>query len=202
MKPIDKETAYKIAKEQEPYLYGKLLDAWVAGFTQNPNPNYIELSENEIFFKERGATARKEYTPSDKTTKKLLIEIDGEILEVENVNDNYLDLSDGTEWIIFETQEAAGEAAREYWEDMAQNDPREFTCMIGEETLVSWALGQYAGPGYTQVKSLEEWLDLWLNTPEEHFASYDGAEHDCRINNHLKDELDFDTKNCVCYRNN
>lgn len=137
--------------------------------------------------------------------KKNLIEIDGEILEVESVNNYgpiYLDLSDGTEWVIFETQEAAGAAAREYWEDMAQNDPREFTCMVGESTLVSWALGHYAGPGSTQVNSLEDWLDLWLDTPEEHFASYDSNEHACRINENLKDALDFDTKNCVCYRHN
>ena len=201
---MDRKTAYVVLNEKAPYLRGSLLDAWINGFMRDPDPHYDELSEKEIF-RQRGAAEREKYDAENKPEKKLLIEIDGEVLEVESVNNydpTYLDLSDGTEWIIFETQEAAGEAAREYWEDMTQNDPREFTCMVGKETLVSWALGQYAGPGYTQVKSLEEWLDLWLDTPEEHFAGYDGEEHDCRINNHLKDELDFYTKNCVCYRHN
>jgi len=85
---------------------------------------------------------------------------------------------DGREFYIFESSEAAGEAAREYWEDMAHNDPKEFTCMVGEETLVQWGLGNWAGPGSTAVQSLQEWLDLWLETPEEHFGSYDGTERE------------------------
>jgi hypothetical protein len=82
------------------------------------------------------------------------------------------------EYYIFESSEQAGEAAREYWEDLAQDDPQEFACLIGEKTLVQWAMGQYAGPGSTQVTSLNEWLDLWLDTPEEHHASYDGVERE------------------------
>jgi hypothetical protein len=50
--------------------------------------------------------------------------------------------------------------------------------MVGESTLVAWALGQSAGPGSTHVNSLEEWLDLWLDTAEEHFASYDSEERE------------------------
>jgi hypothetical protein len=110
------------------------------------------------------------------------IKIDGEILEVTEYEDRYgtttIELEDGTEWYLFYSREEAGEAAREYWKYMAQNDPQEFTCMVGEDTLVKWALGQYAGPGYTQVRSLDEWLDLWLDIPEEHFAAYDSAEVD------------------------
>jgi len=85
--------------------------------------------------------------------------------------------SDKGDFILFEDSEIAGEEAREYWEDMAENDSKEFVCMVGEETLVAWALGQYAGPGSTHVQSLNEWLDLWLDTPEEHFASYDSCEN-------------------------
>lgn len=85
---------------------------------------------------------------------------------------------DGEEYYIFRDREQAGEAAREYWEDLAQDDPREFACLVGEETLVQWGFGNYAGPGSTQVKSLNEWLDLWLDTPEEHFASYDSEERE------------------------
>jgi len=82
------------------------------------------------------------------------------------------------EFVIFEDADWAGESAREYWEDLAKNDPEEFACIVGEETLIAWALGQWAGPGTSQVRSLNEWLDLWLDTPEEHFASWDGEERE------------------------
>ena len=85
---------------------------------------------------------------------------------------------DNEEYYIFRDREQAGEAAREYWEDLAQDDPREFACLVGEETLISWGLGNYAGPGSTHVKSLTDWLDLWLDTPEEQFASYDSQERE------------------------
>ena len=100
--------------------------------------------------------------------------------EIVSVNDygagTYINLADGTEWVVFESREDAGKEAREYWSDMAEHDPAEFTCMVGESTLISWGLGRADGPGTTKVRSLSEWLDLWPNTPEEHFASYDGDE--------------------------
>jgi hypothetical protein len=133
------------------------------------------------------------------------IVIDGEVFTVEKVHDYgypMVELDDKTDWYIFQDSESAGEAAREYWENLAQDDPREFTCLVGEKTLVAWALGQYAGPGSTSVKSLEEWLDLWLDLPEEQWGSYDGSEQDCRINNNLLEELEFESNNCVCYRHN
>jgi hypothetical protein len=103
---------------------------------------------------------------------------------------------DGEEYYLFRDREEAGEAAREYWEDLALNDPREFTCLVGEETLIQWGLGIYAGPGSTHVKSLEEWLNLWLNAPEEHFASYDGQEREFKCKH--PDWEDFS----VAYRHN
>ena len=72
--------------------------------------------------------------------------------------------------------------------------------MIGESTLVAWALGQYAGPGSTQVCSLEEWLELWLDTPEEHFAGYDSTQRDVERVGTLRDELGFTPT--VAYRHN
>lgn len=125
----------------------------------------------------------------------MFIKIDGDILEVESVNDygNLRIDAEGMEYVIFKSQENAGQDARAYWADMAENDKREFACMVGEKTLVSWALGEYAGPGTAKVSSLGDWLDLWLDTPEEHFASYDGSE--CRIEFISRDllwELDDD----------
>lgn len=94
------------------------------------------------------------------------IRIDGELLEVDKVlNFGYLPMvvCGREEYYLAESSEAAGKKAREYWEDMAENDPKEFTYLVGEETLIQWGLGKYAGPGSTQVRSLQEWLDRALN---------------------------------------
>lgn len=133
------------------------------------------------------------------------IKIDGEKLEVEKVfNGGYLPIieaSDGCEYYLAESTESAGEAARKHWEDMAENDPKEFACMVGEETLVKWGMKQWAGPGSTQVKSMDEWLDLWIDTPEEEFASYDGEEREAsEADDELIKELGFTPT--VAYRHN
>lgn len=80
------------------------------------------------------------------------------------------------EYLVFRDRELAGQQARDYWADMAEHDKAEFTCMVGESNLIDWAFGKPAGPGSTKVKSLRDWLDLWLNTPEEQWAGYDGKE--------------------------
>lgn len=105
------------------------------------------------------------------------------------------------EFIVFEDEEAAGQAARDYWEDLAENDPREFTTLVGEETLIQWGLGRRAGPGSTQVKSLQEWLDLWLENPQEEWGRYDGTERDVEaITSELEDEIGYVPT--VAYRSN
>jgi len=132
------------------------------------------------------------------------IKIDGEIYTIEKVhNYSYLpiiDTDEGPDFYVAENSESAGEAARKYWEDLAHDDPKEFACLVGESTLVQWGLGQSAGPGSTQVNSLEEWLDLWLDVPEEEFASYDGAEREINRVGKLRDELGFTPT--VAYRHN
>ena len=132
------------------------------------------------------------------------IKIDGEKLEVTKVyNGGYLPMIDigNMDFYVAESHEAAGEAARRYWEELAQDDPREFTCVVGEETLVQWRLGQWAGPGYTKVTNLNEWLDLWLDTPEEEFGSYDNTELDVEgCSKSLEEELGFRPQ--VAYRHN
>jgi len=108
--------------------------------------------------------------------------IDNERVVFDSDLDNFyaeihmIETDGGRAFYIAESSEDAGEAAKDYWEDMANNDPDEFTCLVGAETLIQWGLGNYAGPGYTQVKSLEEWLELHKDAPEEHFASYDSIE--------------------------
>ena len=82
--------------------------------------------------------------------------------------------SDTTSWprdiLLFKTREDAGEYVRQYWEDYVEcESSEEVVAILGAETLISWALGRLAGPGTIKVKSLEEWLDLYLDVPEEHF---------------------------------
>lgn len=84
----------------------------------------------------------------------------------------------GETYMVFPDADVAGQAAREFWEQLASDDPAEFRCIVGEENLIAWAMGQHAGPGSRSVASLSEWLDLWLDTPEEHWASYDGEEQE------------------------
>ena len=113
----------------------------------------------------------------------MYITIDGETLEVESVHNNgYLPMlrTEGGDYYIAEDSEEAGRAARRYWADMAENDPAEFTYIVGESTLVAWALGQSAGPGSVGVNSLNEWLDLYLDIPEEQWAGCDGVERVAR----------------------
>ncbi len=133
------------------------------------------------------------------------IRIDGETYEIDHVRD----LGDGVhevscgrmEFVIAPDSETAGQAARARWAEMAENDPEEFRCMVGDEVLVNWALGQNAGPGSVGCDSLEEWLDLHLSHPEEEFASYDGME--CTVDAcgaEIVEEVGY--KPTVAYRHN
>jgi hypothetical protein len=131
------------------------------------------------------------------------VNIDGEVLDVDVQNYEYPMVSHGNrEWYVFQDEEHAGKEAREYWMDMAENDQSEFVCIVGENNLVNWALGNMAGPGSTKVSSLEEWFDLWLNIPEEQWASYDGNVLDGTVSKEVMDELGFSDKNVVFYRHN
>ena len=75
----------------------------------------------------------------------------------------------GTEVHLFKDEEEAGIHARAYWKDFIEDDHESAVEILGAKNLIRWALGQLAGPGTTQVRSLEEWLDLYLDAPDEHF---------------------------------
>jgi len=123
--------------------------------------------------------------------------IDGERYEIDETADSYGALyieSGAMRWRIFESREAAGEAARDHWREMAESDPREFAVMVGDDTLTAWALGRSAGPGSAKVRSLAEWLDIAAASPEELFANYDGqACKVLKISEALADELGFES---------
>lgn len=132
------------------------------------------------------------------------IKIDGEKHVIDEVFDGgYLPLvrCGRMEFYVAENSDAAGKAARRYWADMAENDPKEFACIVGAETLIQWGMGHYAGPGTAQVRSLQEWLDVCADYPEEEFGSYDGQE--CEVEAagaRLREELGF--RPTVAYRHN
>jgi len=134
------------------------------------------------------------------------IEIDDEIYTVGNVIDfanggMLIETECNKEFVVFRSKDTAGRAARDYWEDIAENDSEEFTCIVGEQTLVKWALGHSAGPGTAKVSCLYEWLDLHLIAPEEHFARYDHKQRQVSaIGEDLRSKIGFDAT--VAYRNN
>lgn len=137
--------------------------------------------------------------------EKLLIVIDGEVAEVEEINDNgfggyLIECDNGCEYQVFRDHEEAGKAAAEYWREMAENDPEEFRYIVGEETLVKWALGQYAGPGNEKTDSLEGWFELTKDYPEEQWANYDGNEIEgAKFNKHFENETGFNRNDIVLY---
>jgi hypothetical protein len=129
--------------------------------------------------------------------------IDGERidnpLDVSIDDENRARITDGEqEWLLFSSVEDAGEAAREYYEHLADYECDELACLIGVETLIQWGLGQMAGPGTTKVSSLSKWMDLFQENPEEHFAC---DQKECKVNEigtDLEEELGF--KPTIAYR--
>jgi hypothetical protein len=144
----------------------------------------------------------------DMVTGKEKIILNKEVLTVDSAKKNdsgfLIRFNDTTEYYVFANRELAGESAREYWVDMAHNDQKEFICIVGEKALIEWSLGNSYGPGSSWVNSLEEWFDLWLDTPEEHFANYDGHEIEgIQCNQFFLDLIETDNKNdIVMYRTN
>lgn len=129
------------------------------------------------------------------------IRIDGELYNVSGVfNGGYLPMietEEGPEFHLAESSEAAGEKAAEYWRDMANDDPKEFACIIGEERLVQWAMGHSDSFG---IRGLDDFCEIVSRHPEEEFAGYDGAERDVDRCGTLATELGFMPK--VAYRHN
>ena len=111
-------------------------------------------------------------------------------------------IDDGnTDWYVAETEEDAGDAAKKYWMELAETDPAEFACLVGNDTLVRWGMNQPAGPGSVKVCNLEEWLELVAEHPEEEFGSYDGNEIQVRaVSESLQEDLGFVPT--VAYRHN
>lgn len=77
------------------------------------------------------------------------------------------------EWYVFLRREDAEKAVSDYWYDMAENDPKEFACIIGKERLVQWALGESDS---FNIDSLDNFCEVSGEYCEETLASYDSNE--------------------------
>jgi len=102
------------------------------------------------------------------------------------------------EFYVAPDYETAEEKAREYYLTMDTDDLIE---VVGKEALINWALGKPYAPGNVSVNSLEEWLDLSLDAPEEVFSGYDGSFYEATISQSLADELGYSQREVVVFRN-
>ncbi len=172
----------------------KYMDSIVAGLrdgwrdTAQECIDWLDLEKSEGDYMTDGALQWEDDSPA--------IRFDGETFNIDEShaysNNAGLQVNwNGASYHLFADSDIAGEAAREYWEDMAHNDKSEITIMVGEAALISWALSEPYAVGSVSVNSLTEWLDLWLATPEEHWASYDGETCECLINEAMAEEFSF-----------
>ena len=142
-------------------------------------------------------------------TGKMLMWLDNELVEVLNYHDNgfggyFMECDNGCDYNVFPDRETAEKATSEYWRDMCENDKEEFKCLVGVESLIAWAMGESAGPGYNKYNSLEEWFDGAEDYPEELWAPYDNEEIEgAGFNKHFENATGFDDrKHIVLYRHN
>lgn len=116
----------------------------------------------------------------------------GDLVEVDIGSRSYL---------LAENSEKAGEHAADRWRDMAKHDRREFACLIGEERLVQWALGESDSYG---ISSLDDFLDVVAANPAEDLAGYDGNEVDVEVAEECREAIveEFGFLPTVAYRTN
>ena len=70
----------------------------------------------------------------------------------------------GKKFYFFANVDEAGDVVKEYWEDLALNDPEEFVSIVGYDRVIQWAR---SGIGY------DTWLENTGNTPEDFWGNYD-----------------------------
>lgn len=128
------------------------------------------------------------------TVGTMLIKFDGDgPEEVDKAYDNRGDLPmidiGSRDYYLAPSSEVAGEAVRDRWRDMKDNDKAEFRAIIGDERLIQWACGESDSFG---IDSFDEFLERVGDHPEEELASYDGSEREAEINLVLAEELGWD----------
>lgn len=127
---------------------------------------------------ERSCEARPEHAPAPTPATWIQIEANTIIQgELENGELCSVLRSADDEWLLFESERAAGRRARRFMAQLARRDSREFARLVGgQEVLARWGLRRKAGPGTVKVSSLKAYLDLWL-TDFASFYDIDGRSH-------------------------
>jgi hypothetical protein len=123
------------------------------------------------------------------------------VIEEWNVKSHYYDMEfpvvicvngdEEAEFILARHDEHAGELAKLHWLYMAMSDPREFAEIIGIETMVSWLLGDWAGPGNEHARSFEEWLNDVVSRYPAETLSVDDMARTVFENEELEAEVGF-----------
>ena len=124
------------------------------------------------------------------------IKIEGHIYKVNDIwIHGYLQqirVEGGQAFYLAKDSESAGEAAREYWEDVANEDPEELVALVGAAQIVSWAFGV--------GQNLSDWIDTQEQYPADQWS---GWQEELTVNvcgRLLEEELGFIPT--VAYRHN
>ena len=110
-------------------------------------------------------------------------------------------LDDGHEFFIGSSPEDAGEAAARYYWNLVDQDPHKLRQLIGDETLINWAMGKESGPVGRHEKSatsLQEWIEKIVKRhPDVEFGHYVGSEVRVGVSGDLARRLGIDPEDKV-----
>ncbi len=123
------------------------------------------------------------------------IKIDGEIYAVSKILEyGYLPLIivGEKDFYLARDSKAAGDALREYWEDMANDNPEELVALVGTKQIVSWAFGV--------GQDLSDWIDLKEENPADDWSGWQEELTVAVCGRKLAEELGFVPT--VAYRHN
>jgi len=99
--------------------------------------------------------------------------------------------ADGSQF-LFGTLAAAQKAAGFYYRRLMDSDPELFCSLVGFGCVLNWAQGKPATPGDVECATLEDWLVLSENYPEECFGTENGETlHVTHCDDELRDALGF-----------
>ena len=128
-------------------------------------------------------------------TPALLLEGDQEPMELTEIREYYW--AEGvweaesykSFYILAVDEECAEKAVSEYYHDMAENDPQEFACIVGEGRLIKWALNQ---PDEYGFRNADEFIAAVAKEYAQELARYDGEERRGWVNEPAMEEMGWD----------
>ena len=100
--------------------------------------------------------------------KQLLCVINDEVIQVIHSEEGYR--AKRNYYNFFTSRKEAGEISHKIYEDMSIEEPEEFANEIGLPALIAWGKRESYAKGSVAVKSLTEWLDLFLKDPSDYWG--------------------------------